>query len=51
MVPQSCLKMYKISHEIINFNERTMKNWRVELTAGGKSLAEAKIQRGIFQGD
>ena len=28
-----------------------MKKWRVELTAGGKSLAEVKIQRGIFQGD
>ena len=28
-----------------------MKNWRVELTAGGKGLAETKIQRGIFQGD
>ena len=28
-----------------------MKNWRVELTAGGKSLAETKIQRGIFKGD
>ena len=28
-----------------------MKNWRVELTTGGKSLAEKKIQRGIFQGD
>ncbi len=28
-----------------------MKNCRVELTAGGKSLAETKIQRGIFQGD
>ena len=28
-----------------------MKNWRVELTTGGKSLAETKIQRGIFQGD
>ena len=43
--------MYKISHEIINFIEKTMKNWRVELTAGGKSLAETKIQRGISQGD
>ena len=52
MVPQSwiinCLKMYKILDEVINF---IMKTWRVELTAGGKSLAEAKIQRGIFQGD
>ena len=28
-----------------------MKTWRVELTAGGRSLAETKIQRGIFQGD
>ena len=55
MVPQSwiinCLKMYKISHEVINFIEKTMKTGRVELTAGGKSLAEIKIQRGIFQGD
>ena len=55
MVPQSqiinCLKMYKISHEVINFIEKTMKTWKVELTAGGISLAETKIQRGIFQGD
>ena len=47
----NCLKMYKISYETINFIEKTMKNWRVELTARGKSLAETKIQRGIFQGD
>ena len=55
MVPQGwlikCLKMYKISHEVINFIEKTMKSSRVELTAGGKSLAETKIQRGIFEGD
>ena len=55
MVPQSwiinCLTMHKISHEVINFIEKTMKTWRVELTAGGRSLAETKIQRGIFQGD
>ena len=43
--------MYKISYEVINFIEKTMKTWRVELTAGGKSLAETKIQRGIFQGE
>ena len=46
MVPQSwiinCLKMYKISHEVINFIEKAMKTWRVELTAGGRSLPEAK---------
>ena len=43
-LPQSwilhCLKMYKISHEVINFIEQTMKTWRVELTAGGSSIAE-----------
>ena len=43
--------MYKILHEVINFIEKTMETWRVELTAGGKSSAETKIQRGIFQGD
>ena len=55
MLPQSwilhCLKMYKISHEVINFIEQTMKTWRVELTAGGRSIAKTKIQRGIFHGD
>ena len=28
-----------------------MKTWRVELTAEGRSLTEAMLQRGIFQGD
>ena len=28
-----------------------MKTWGLELTAGWKSLAESKIQRGILQGD
>ena len=55
MTPQSwiinCLKMYKISDEVKNFIERTMKTWRVELTAGGRSLLEAKMQRSIFQRD
>ena len=51
MVPLNCLKMYKISHEVINFIEQTMKTWRVDLTAGGRSIAETKIQRGIFLGD
>ena len=55
MVTQSwilhCLKTYKISHEVINFIEQTMKTWRVELTAGRRSIAETKIQRGIFQRD
>ena len=28
-----------------------MINWKVELTVGGKSLAEVEIQRSVFQGD
>ena len=28
-----------------------MKTWRIDLTAGGRSLSEAKIPIGIFQGD
>ena len=34
--------------KVIHFIEKT---WRVQLTAGGRNLAEAKIQRGIFKGD
>ena len=47
----NCLKMYKISDEVINFIEKTMRTWSMELTAGGKSLAKTKVQRDIFQGD
>ena len=43
--------MYKISDEVINFIAKTIKTKRVELIAGGRSLAEAKIQWGIFQED
>ena len=45
------LQMNKMPDEVIQFIEKTMETWRVELTAEGKSLAEVKIQRGIFQGD
>ena len=55
VVSQSCiihyLKKYKITDEVIKFIEKTMETWRVELTAGGKSLAEVKIEVGIFLGD
>ena len=30
------LKMYKISDEVINFIDKTMKTWRVELTEEGR---------------
>ena len=43
--------MSNISGEVIKFIENTMKDRRVQLTAGGKSLKEVKIQRGRFQGE
>ena len=55
MVPQNwiqlSLKMYEISDQVVQFIEKIMQTWRVELTAEGKSLAEVKIQIGIFQRD
>ena len=44
-------KLFQIvrdSNEWINFTEKTMGNWRVELTAGGRSLPEGKIQSGRY---
>ena len=43
--------MYKISNEVINIIEKTMKTWRVEMTAEERSFVEAKVQRSIFQGE
>ena len=48
MDPQSWiigyLKKFKISGKVIKFIKNTMENCRIELTAGGKILAEKKIQ-------
>ena len=33
------LKMYKISSKVIKFMTENMKNWKMELTAGWRSLA------------
>ena len=38
-------KMYQISNKIINFITEAMKNWKVEITAGGKAFEEVKIKR------
>ena len=46
-----CVKMYKISDKVIKFITESMKNLKVELTVGGITLAEVKIQKGIFQRD
>ena len=51
MIPQSwiidCQKMYKIFDEVVKFISETLKTWKVELTTGGTTLAEMKIQNGI----
>ena len=48
MVPQRWivhgLKMYKIPDDDIQFIEKTMETWSVELRARGKTFAEVKIQ-------
>ena len=43
--------MYKILHKVVNIIDKIMKTCRVELTAGERSSAVAKIQRSRFQGD
>ena len=35
--------MYKISDEVINFIEKNIKTWRMELTVESRILGEAKI--------
>ena len=37
--------------KVINFIAKVLKNWLVELKAGGQTPVEVKIQRGIFRGD
>ena len=34
----ACLKKYNISEKVINFTTEAMRNWIVELTAGGKNF-------------
>ena len=46
-----CLKMYMISNRVVNFIMKAKEIWKVELTTGGKTLAEMKIQGGIFHRD
>ena len=55
MVPHTCslqcLKIIKAADNIRNVIENPMKNWKVELTSGRKTLGEVKINKGIFQVD
>ncbi len=55
MVPHSwiieCLKMAQVPQNVTSFLERSMRNWKTELTSCGASLGTVDIKRGIFQGD
>ena len=46
-----CLNILGANHAKVNFLEKTMKDWRVELTCANEHPGEVKIKRGIFQED
>ena len=52
MVPYSwiseCLEMFGIANNIQDFLNNSMKSWKLELNASGKTLGEVDIRRGIF---
>ena len=55
MVPRSwlleCLLFYNITPNVIEVLSKSMKHWKTSLAAGGMTLGEINIRRGIFQGD
>ena len=46
-----CLKIVKVTNNVRHVIEKSMKNWKVELTSRGETLGEVKINSCIFQGD
>ena len=54
MVPHSwlleCLLLYNIIKNVIEVLSKSMKHWKTSLTAGGMTLGEINIKKGIFQG-
>ena len=55
MIPHSwiikSLKLANVSDNIVNFIERSMKSWNINLSSNGEFLANVEVKRGIFQGD
>ncbi len=55
MVPHSwiikCMTMFGAAKNVTKLLQSSMERWKTELTAGGKTLCEVNIRRGIFQGD
>ena len=48
---KACLKMAQVPQNVTSFLQRSMRNWKTELTSCGESLGIVNIKRGIFQGD
>ena len=46
-----CLEMFAIANNVQDFLNNSMKSWKLELNASGKTLGEVDIRSGIFQGD
>ena len=44
-----CLDMFGAAKNIQNLISNSMEHWSTRLTAGGVSLGNVRIQRGIFQ--
>ena len=40
--------MHTITNKVIKFIMKAIKNWKMELTEGGKTSAEVKIQRDVL---
>ena len=55
LVPHSwitnCLTMFRISENVIQFLQRSMKQWRMSLTSNWEGTGEVSVKRGMFQGD
>ena len=48
---QKCIEMFEVVANVRSFVKASMKQWNTELTASNERLGNAKIRRGIFQGD
>ena len=46
-----CLRMVGAAENMVLLLERSMNQWQVELSAGGRTHGLINVRRGIFQGD
>ena len=42
------LKFANVADNIINFIERSMKSWNINLSSNGEFLASVEVKRGVF---